>query len=83
MTSFLQDRVIKIQNQIIAYEDAITALVSGGVQEYSLDSGQTKQKVTRLDVKSMQDALDTLYNRLTTLQARLSGSGSVTGRPSW
>ena len=80
---FLSDRSAVIKAQIVAYEDAITAIVSGGAQSYSLDTGQSRQSVTKLDVSRLQSDLDGLYNRLVTLEARLNGSGTVTARPAW
>lgn len=82
-SKFLQDRITATQSQIIAYESAIDALVSGGVQQYLLDTGQTRQSVTKLDLATLQKNLDSLYNRCATLEARLNGSGTVTARPAW
>lgn len=80
---FLQERIAATQTQIIAYETAVDTLVSGGVQSYVLDTGQSRQSVTKLDLKTLQDKIDPLYNRLATLEARLNGSGTVTARPAW
>lgn len=82
-STFLQSRIDATKAQIIAYEDAVTALVGGGVQSYTLDTGQSRQTVTRLDLHTMQNKIDSLYNRLSTLEARLNGSGTVTARPAW
>lgn len=81
--SFIQARIDATKAQIIAYETAIDAIVSGGVQSYDLDTGQTVQKVTKLNLASMQNTLNSLYNRCATLEARLNGSGTVTGAPAW
>jgi hypothetical protein len=80
---FLQGRITATQNQIIAYEAAIDALVAGGAQNYMLDTGQSRQSVTKLDLATLQKNLDAMYNRLVTLEARLNGSGTVTTRPAW
>lgn len=81
LNTFLQTRIATIEAQITAYEDAITA-VSSGVQSYTLDTGQTRQVVTRFDVDKLQIALDALYNRYAVMCARLNG-GSTTVRPNW
>ena len=81
--AFLQDRITATKAQIVAYEDAALALGTGGVQSYTLDTGQSRQTVTKLDLEWMQKALDSLYNRCATLEARLNGSGTVTARPAW
>ena len=80
-SSFIQSRIDATQQQIIAYENAATALAQG-VQSYTLDTGQTRQIVTKLDLKDLQSTLDSLYNRCATLSARLNG-GSVTATPAW
>lgn len=80
--AFIQERIDATKAQIIAYEDAATALASG-VQSYTLDTGQTRQTVTKLDMRGIQLTLDQLYNRCATLEARLNGSGTVTVRPAW
>lgn len=80
---FLQERIAATQAQIIAYEAAVEALVTGGVQNYMIDTGQTRQSVTKLDLKALQEEIDRLYNRCATLEARLNGSGTVNVRPVW
>ena len=79
---FIQARIAATQEQIIAYEAAIDALVNQGVQQYSFDSGQSRQTVTKLSLPSLQKTLDMLYNRCATLEARLSGHTTVV-RPAW
>jgi len=82
-STFLLARIEATKTQIIAYENAIDALVSGGVESYTLDTGQTKQTVTKLNLDSLQKFLDSLYNRLSVLEARYNQSGTVIGRPGW
>ena len=79
--TFIQERITATKAQIVAYEDAVLAL-AGGVQHYSLDTGQSKQVVTKFDVIDMQKIIDSLYNRCATLEARING-GVVTMRPGW
>ena len=81
--AFIQARIDATKAEIIAYEDAALALATGGVQSYTLDTGQTRQTVTRLELSSIQRTIDSLYNRCATLEARLNGSGTVTARPAW
>lgn len=81
-SSFIQARIDATKQQIIAYEDAALALASG-VQSYTLDTGQTRQTVTKLELSQIQSTIDMLYNRCTTLEARLNGSGTLTGVPAW
>lgn len=79
----LQARITKTKALIVVYEDAALALGVGGVQSYILDTGQTRQNVTRMDLKALQDTIDALYNRCATLEARLNGGGTSIARPAW
>lgn len=80
---FIVSRITATKAIITAYEDAITALgTNGGVQSYTLDTGQSRQTVTRADLSSLNNMLDSLYNRLATLEARLYGS-AITARPAF
>lgn len=81
--AFIQSRITATKAQIVAHEDAATALATGGIQSYTLDTGQTRQTVTRMDLSSIQKTIDSLYNRCATLEARLNGSGVITARPAW
>lgn len=81
--TYLAERINVTKALIEAYEGAVLALgATGGVQSYTLDTGQSKQTVTRADMASLNAILDSLYNRLATMEARLYG-GSVTVRPAW
>lgn len=67
-------RIEKTKTLIEAYEDAMVAL-STGAQSYSLDTGQTRQTVTKANLSEMRNAVLILENRLATLEARLEGAG--------
>lgn len=81
--TFLTQRIEATKALIVAYEDAVSALGSGGaIQTYSLDTGQSRQTVTRADLIRLNDMIASLYNRLSTLEARLYGA-AITARPAW
>lgn len=80
---FLTARIQATEALIIAYEDAATGLANGTIQQYSLDTGQSRQSVTKIDIKVLNDAIDGLYNRRATLIARRDGCGVSTVRPCW
>lgn len=79
---FIQDRITATKKQIICYEDAALAL-SNGVQSYTIDTGQTVQTVTKINLRWVQNTIDGLYNRCATLEARLNGSGTSTAGPAF
>jgi hypothetical protein len=78
---FIAARIETLKTQIIAYEDAMTALSSGAIMSYTLDTGQSRQVVTRYEIGSLRKTIDSLYNRLVTLEARLTGCGTIISRP--
>lgn len=80
--TFIQARIDATKLLIVAYEDASLALASG-VQSYTLDTGQSRQTVNKLDLSAINRTIESLYNRCATLEARLNGSGVVTARPGW
>lgn len=79
--AFVQDRITAVKAQIIAYETAILALTTGGIASYTLNTGQTTQTVTKLDIEKMDKAVDSLMNRLATLEARCGKGSTSIGRP--
>lgn len=82
-SDFLIARYTKCKEMIIAYEDAIDALVGQGAQSYSLNTGQTSQTVTRKNTKELQEQLESLMVRCDVLHARIYGGGTTRGIPAW
>lgn len=80
---FTQERITATKNRIVAYENALLAFADDGIQQYTLDTGQSVQKVTRFDIPRLEDTLVALYNLCAVLEARLNGSGTVTVGPAW
>lgn len=80
---YILTKITSTKAQIDAFETAITTLAANGApQSYTIDTGQTRQTVTRSDIPSLSRMIDSLYNRLATLEARLYGS-SIAARPGW
>lgn len=80
---FILARIARTKELIVKYEDAIDAILTGQVDSYTLDTGQSVQKVTKLNIDAMNAAVDSLMNRCVTLEARLTGCGTVIVRPAW
>jgi len=80
---YLTERIAAVEASIAQYEEAELALVTGGVQTYSLDTGQSRQSVTKLNLTEVRRGLDSLMNRRQTLLARRDGCGSVIAGPAW
>ncbi len=80
---WLSQRIAATEAQIEAYEDAALQLGSGSVQSYTLDTGQSRQTVTKMDLADLHTTIDSLYNRRATLIARRDGCGVINVRPCW
>ena len=76
----LQARLTSCQSQIAALEDALEESVATNIQNYSFDSGEASQKVSRRKISDMQDNLDRLYARESHLINELSNMGIVSLR---
>lgn len=83
MSDFFKKRLEATEAQIEQIETAITAITVGGLQSYSINTGQSTQSVTRASLKSWQDALDQLYSRRDVIRARLYGDGVTNVRAAW
>ena len=81
-TAWLEERIAAKKAAIIAYETALTSL-AGGAQSYSLDTGQTRQVVTKANLTEIRNVIGQLESDLSTLQMRLNGCGRFQARPGW
>ena len=73
----LEDEYQNLKNIVFKYDEAISALLSGTHQSYQLDTGQTMQRVTRLDLESLQSKRNMAENRLNDLALRLRKTAGV------
>lgn len=65
---------------IDAYSAAILFLATNPTLSYSLDTGQSIQKVTRANLAELRSARSALLNECAMLEARLNGGSiSITG----
>ena len=61
-----------------ALSAAITAFAISNIQNYQLDTGQTRQMVTRASLATLRDTRAELLNEIAVLEVRLGcGSGST------
>ncbi len=81
--TFLRERIASTKAIIIELETAMANLVSGAILSYTLDTGQTRQTVTRLEISSLKNVINSKYNLLSILEARLTGGGVITVNPVW
>lgn len=72
--AWLDARIAATETAIESYEAAELALTTGGAQSYTLDTGQSRQTVTRSNLTEIRKGVESLYNRLATLEARRDGA---------
>lgn len=72
-----QARLDKTKAIINALDDAILQLSTTGILEYHLDTGQSKQRVTRQDVARMTEMRADLFNQYDALCSRLTNGGAI------
>jgi hypothetical protein len=83
LDSILQDQLIAIEAQLEAINVAITALLIDKVQSYTLDTGQTRQTVTKFDIVKLTATRDSLLNQYSVLCARLGIDGTIYAGGAW
>lgn len=79
-TAWIESQIAEVEADITAYRAAARA-VAGGAQTYMLDTGQTRQSVTKASLGSLRKHIASLENDRETLRARLGYGGSHIGRP--
>lgn len=79
---WIEARIAAKKAAILVYETALTAL-AGGAQTYSIDTGQTRQTVSKANLTEMRNVIAQLESDLSTLQMRLNGCGRFQVRPGW
>ena len=70
-------KLAKTKALIDALDDAILQLNTTAILEYHLDTGQSKQRVTRQDVVRLADMRADLFTQYDALCARLSNGGAI------
>jgi bacterioferritin (cytochrome b1) len=75
--SWLQNRITATQTLIENTEDLLSTLLLEDTptnRQYTLNTGQSVVTVMKRDLDRVQKFLDSLYNRLATLEARRNGA---------
>lgn len=67
--------------QLAAIDAAILAVLAGS-QSYSIDTGQTRQTVTKADIGSLRLLRKEIKDEIAALNAKYTATSFV-GRPTW
>ncbi len=77
--AFLDKRIAAAKKEIVALETGISE-IAAGMQQYTLDTGQTRQTVTKANLGSMRLQLNSAMNRLSMLCQRRDGTSTFNAR---
>lgn len=75
----LEASLTETKAMITETQAAISALTVGGAQSYSLNTGQSTQTVTKLNISALKTSLSELYYDCSVLEAALNGA-TIIGR---
>jgi hypothetical protein len=68
LTEYYNNELCNLQKLVYQYEVALSALLTGTHQSYEIDTGQSRQRVTRLDIDDLQKTLQNMRTRLAELE---------------
>lgn len=77
----LQTRLTNLETQLDDMDAAIIGISAGTLESYTLDTGQDRQTVTKLNLKALVAARDSVLNQYDVICTRLNRSGSPIVRP--
>lgn len=80
--TFWTDQITEAKAQLALLNTAIRFLYANPHQSYTLDTGQSSQRVTRPDVERLQGEKNALLNDIASLEARCNGASQQI-RPGW
>ena len=80
----LENEYQNLKNLVFKYDEAIAAILTGGHASYQLDTGQSMQRVTRFNIKEIQEMRDIAAGKLADLAVRLrKTAGQIQALPAW
>ena len=74
--TFLTEQIEATEAQIRALRTAMLGITSGAISSYELQTGQTVQRVTKINISLLKNAIDGLMNDWDVYRIRLNGAGS-------
>jgi hypothetical protein len=79
-SDFIQARITALKAAYVACETAMGGLEAGTLQSYTLDTGQTRQTITKKNLAVLQNHMDWLLGRLQYWDGLLNNTGTVLAR---
>lgn len=80
--AFLDARIAATEALIVQYEAAMASAGNMGIASYTIDTGQNRQTVVKMNITELSRVIQRLYNQLATLELRRFGSPKTVA-PVW
>lgn len=81
--TFWSDQLTAAKAMVTAYNAAILAFATSNIQSYQLDTGQTRQLVSRAALSTLKNTRDSLLSEVAGLEARLGCRGTTHMMPGY
>ena len=78
--AWCQARIDALKDRIVALEAAQDDLALGKIQAFTLDTGQSRQVITKKSLRSMETVIEENYNRLDALEMKCNGGQAIIAR---
>lgn len=80
--AFLDERIAATEALIGQYETAMVSAGDTGIQSYTIDTGQNRHTVVKMNITELRRTVTGLYNQLAILELRRFGN-PTTAAPIW
>lgn len=81
MSTFDEQQLEQAKLDIVAYQTARRELIAGKIQSYEIDSGQSRQKVTRYALGPLNAIINDLLDQIRDLEQRTAAACATIMRP--
>ena len=71
-STFWSEQKTQIETQLSQVRSAISALLTGGVESYQIDDGQSRQVVTKINLPALMKAQDYYISQLKAIDKNLN-----------
>lgn len=78
---FINEQIANLKTQLAA--NIAASASTQGAQSYSLETGQTRQSVTRAPLVNLLQQRQAILNELEIWEGLLCGTGVLRGTPAW
>jgi len=81
VSTFREQQLEQAKLDIVAYQTARRELITGKIQSYEIDSGQSRQKVTRISLGPLNAVINDLSDQISELEEQTAPACATIMRP--